>query len=308
MKIRKSYHGGHALPILQAARGHFQTLLPYFFRRVQLPQAKRIEIPLRDGDFVDADYRISKGIGLAILSHGLEGNSDSVYIRSLTNRYLAKGWDVLAWNFRACSGRLNRHHRLYHSGAIEDLMDVVSYSYEQLRPRRIQLAGFSLGGNLTLLCLGKKSDWLTGKGVESALAVSAPLNLAASSRKLGRWWNYFYEQRFLRDLKNKVYSKEEQFPGQYPMEKIRYSRSLADFDNHCTAPVHGFADAEEYYRECSCLQVLPDIRIPTLVILAKNDPMLARGNYEEAVRMNSRVRFLITDEGGHCGFWGMGLL
>jgi predicted alpha/beta-fold hydrolase len=308
MHNKGSYYSGNNLPVLQAVRGHLQTLIPHFFRRIPLPEARRIEIPMRDGDFIDADYRVGKGRGLAILSHGLEGNSDSVYIRSLTRRYLEKDWDVLAWNFRGCSGRLNRLKRLYHSGATEDLQDVISFAKENFRPVRIQLAGFSLGGNLTLLCLGKKSDWLIGMGVESAMAVSAPLNLAASSLKLGKWWNYFYEKRFLRDLKNKVYLKETQFPGGYPLQQIQNSKTLADFDHHCTAPLHGFSGAEEYYRKCSCLQVLPDIRIPTLVILAKNDPMLARGNYEEAAQMNSRVRFLITDEGGHCGFWGMGLL
>ncbi|MFN9971546.1 MAG: alpha/beta fold hydrolase, partial [Phycisphaerae bacterium] len=100
---------------------------------------------------MDADFRSSAGRGLAILSHGLEGNSDAVYIRSLTKRYLQKGWDVLAWNFRACSGRLNNRERLYHSGAIEDLQDVIEWAHNQLKPNRMHLAGFSLGGNLTLL-------------------------------------------------------------------------------------------------------------------------------------------------------------
>jgi predicted alpha/beta-fold hydrolase len=299
-------YAGTRLPLLSAIRGHAQTLLPYFFHRVNLPKARRIEIPLRDGDFVDADLRMSDSKGLAILSHGLEGNSDSVYIRSITRSYLSKGWDVLAWNFRGCSGRLNRLQRLYHSGAIEDLQDVVAYASENLQASRIQLTGFSLGGNLTLLCIGKKSDWLIEKGVVSCLAVSVPLNLAASSRKLNRWWNAMYQQRFLSDLKNKILFKEKQFPGHYPISGIRQTKTLAEFDNQCTAPLHGFRGADDYYQKCSSLHVLSDIRIPTLIIIAKNDPMLARGNYAEAMEMNKRVRFILTDEGGHCGFRGMG--
>lgn len=305
MKISQQHYPGSRLPVFPALRGHIQTLLPYFFRKVPLPAARRLEITLRDGDFVDADYRISAGKGLAILSHGLEGNSDSVYIRALTHRFLRRGWDVLAWNFRGCSGRLNREKRLYHSGAIEDLEDVITFAGQHLQHNKIRLAGFSLGGNLTLLCLGKKSDWLIEKGVESAMAVSAPLNLAASSRKLSQWWNRLYEIRFLSDLKNKIYAKEKQFPGQYPLESIRSSSKLQDFDEICTAPLHGFAGADAYYRECSSINLLSDIRIPTLVLIARNDPMLARGNYPEVVGKNSKVRFLITDEGGHCGFSGL---
>ena len=305
MKISQQNYSGRRLPLLPAIRGHLQTLIPYLFKKVRLPAARRLEITLRDGDFVDADFRIGGGKGLAILSHGLEGNSDSIYIRALTRRYLNRGWDVLAWNFRGCSGRLNRHKRLYHSGSTEDLEDVISFAWQFLRPSRIRLAGFSLGGNLTLLCLGKKSDWLIGKGVESALAVSAPLNLAASSQKLSQWWNRLYEIRFLNDLKSKIYAKEKQFPGQYPLDSIRSSRRLQDFDEHCTAPLHGFAGAEAYYRECSCLNLLDKIRIPTLVLIARNDPMLARGNYADAKGLNGKVRFLLTDEGGHCGFSGL---
>jgi len=308
MAETKSYFSGENIPVSLALRGHLQTILPYLFRRVALPPAQKMEIPLRDGDFVDADYRKGGGRGLAILSHGLEGNSDAVYIRSLSRRFLHKGWDVLAWNFRACSGRLNIQQRLYHSGSIEDLQDVIAWAHGYFKPERIQLAGFSLGGNLTLLCLGRLGIWLAEKKVERALTFSVPLNLAASSQKLEKWWNLPYRNRFLQDLKEKVYAKERQFPGYYPIEKIRSSRSILEFDDSCTAPLHGFASAGDYYRECSSLQVIKEIQIPTLVILAKNDPMLARGNYGEVNGLNPRVRFLILEEGGHCGFWGSGLL
>jgi predicted alpha/beta-fold hydrolase len=305
MAGKQSLKTGDRISVFQAIRGQIQTLAPHFFRRVNLPPAERIEIPLRDGDFVDADFRKGDGRGLAILSHGLEGSSDAVYIRSITKSYLHRGWDVLAWNFRGCSGRRNRLHRLYNSGAVEDLQDVVSYGSSNLKPNRIQLAGFSLGGNLTLLCLGRHSSWLAEHGVEKALAVSVPLNLAATSAKIDKWWNMPYSNVFLRNLKSKIYWKEEQFPGYYPLEQIKKSKSLWEFDDNCTAPLHGFESADDYYRKCSCLYVIPQIQIPTLVVIAKNDPILARGNYEEVLQMNPKVEFLITEEGGHCGFWGM---
>jgi predicted alpha/beta-fold hydrolase len=304
MSAYNSYFPGRNIPISLALRGHLQTILPYLFRKVALPEAERFEVPLRDGDFVDADYRPGNGRGLAILSHGLEGNSDAVYIRSLTRRFLEKGWDVLAWNFRACSGRLNRLQRLYHSGAIDDLQDVISFAHARFRPERIQLAGFSLGGNLTLLCLGKMGDWLASKGVERALAVSAPINLAASSQKLEKWWNTPYRINFLRDLKSKIRLKAKQFPGYYRLAEMDKATTIFTFDDVCTAPIHGFKGAADYYRNCSSIYHIKGVAIPTMVVLAKNDPMLARGNYIGIEFLNPMVQFQILDEGGHCGFWG----
>jgi predicted alpha/beta-fold hydrolase len=307
-KTGRSHQAIRNPSLLPALRGHLQTLLPYFLRRISLPPGEKMEINLRDGDFVDAVFRKGGGKGLVIISHGLEGSSNSSYVLALSRRYLAMGWDVLAWNFRACSGRLNRLPRLYHSGATEDLEDVIDFSHQMRKPERIRLAGFSLGGNLTLLCLGKKSAWLRERGVESALAISPPLNLAASSAKLNRWWNRLYELRFLRDLKRKISMKEGQFPGRYPLPQIMTSGSLGEFDHRCTAPLHGFDGAEDYYRRCSCLYELRNIEIPVLLLIARNDPMLARGNYAEVMKINPKIRFMLTDEGGHCGFGGSGLL
>ncbi len=295
------------LPFFQAVRGHFQTMMPYLFRRVALPDSEWFEIPLSDGDFVDAEFRKGSGEGLAILTHGLEGSSKAVYIRALTKSFLEKGWDVLAWNFRGCSGRLNRKERLYHSGAYEDLMDVIRFAGRNFAPTRIHLAGFSLGGNMTLLCLGKESPWLLENNVEKAIVFSAPINLAASSQKLRKWWNLPYQINFLIDLKRKIEQKEKQFPGHYRMAEMRKARTLFEFDDVCTGPIHGFEGAEDYYRKCSSLYYLKDIEIPTLMVLAKNDPMLARGNYADITGLNPHVNFTLLEEGGHCGFWGMGV-
>ncbi len=294
------------LPFFQALKGHFQTILPYLFRKVNLPESETKEIPLSDGDFVDAEFWKGAGEGIAILSHGLEGSSKAVYIRALTQSYLQNGWNVLAWNFRGCSGRMNRKERLYHSGAYEDLKEVIQYA-NALNYSKIHLAGFSLGGNMTLLALGKESDWLIDHGVEKALIVSPPMNLAGSSAKLEKWWNTPYRINFLHDLKTKIRLKSKQFPGYYQLIEMEKATTIFAFDDVCTAPVHGFNGAAEYYRKCSSIYHIKGVKIPTMVVLAKNDPMLARGNYREIEFQNPAVRFQILEEGGHCGFWGMNI-
>lgn len=276
------------------------------FRKVNLPDSEKMEIPLSDGDFVDAEFWKGTEEGIAILTHGLEGSSKAVYIRALTQSYLNNGWNVLAWNFRGCSGRINRKERLYHSGAYEDLKEVIQFA-NSLHFSKIQLAGFSLGGNMTLLALGKESNWLKAHGVERSLIVSPPMDLAGSSAKLEKWWNAPYRINFLRDLKMKIRLKAKQFPGYYRLDDMEKASTIFTFDDVCTAPVHGFKGAAEYYRNCSSLYYIKEVTIPTMVILAKNDPMLARGNYRDIEYLNPIVRFQILEEGGHCGFWGMNI-
>jgi predicted alpha/beta-fold hydrolase len=296
------------LSITDALSGHFQTILPYLFRRVKLPESEQIEITLPDGDFVDAEFWKGNGNGLAILSHGLEGNTKAVYLKALCKSYLDQGWDVLAWNFRGCSGRINKTLRLYHSGAYEDLQSVVEFASLRFSPLKIHMAGFSLGANLTLVFLAKMGkEWLEKMHVEKGLAISPPLNLAASSKKLDTIWNRPYRFNFLRALKNKIKEKAKQFPKEVQLKHLDYSKTIFDFDDYYTAPMHGFAGATDYYKKCSSLYHLVDIEIPTMIIIAKNDPMLGRGNYEGLEKINPKIRIQILDRGGHCGFWGMGI-
>lgn len=295
MSARNSF--SHAL------RGHLQTLIPYFLRQTALPPFAELEIPTPDRDVLDARLYRGSGEGLAILTHGLEGSFDSFYIRTLARVYLSRGWSVLCWNLRGCGQRLNRQTRLYHSGAAEDLLEVVKFARPISESGPLELAGFSLGGNLTLVALARFGPVLESLGVRKALAVSVPLNLAASSRKLEHWFTFPYRMRFLAALREKVRRKEQQFPGFYPLDAVQRAGRLRDFDDVLTAPLHGFADAADYYRQCSALFHLEHIRIPVDLLIARNDPVLARGNYEEAGRINpGMISFHLTEEGGHCGF------
>jgi len=170
------------------------------------------------------------------------------------------------------------------------------------------LAGFSLGGNLTFVFLGKvEKTWLAKLRVEKALVILPPLNLAACSRKLDTIWRP-YRFNFLRALKKKIREKARQFPGEIDLSHLDQCKTIFDFDYHYTAPLHGFSVAAEYYQKCSSLYYLPQIEVSTQIILAKNDPMLARGNYEELKKNNPEISIFILGKGGHCGFWGLDLL
>ncbi|HRH34331.1 MAG TPA: alpha/beta fold hydrolase [Catalimonadaceae bacterium] len=292
---------------LLAVKGHFETILPYLFRKTILPISQPFEIPLPDGDFIDAEYwkSDSNTSNMAILTHGLEGNSKASYIRILAKLLLEKGISVLAWNFRGCSGRMNRNLRLYHSGAFEDLASVAEWVHLTFNPNEIQLFGFSLGGNMSLVAgarLGR--EWFLKNRVVKITAISPPMDLAASALKLEKVWNKPYAVNFLLELKAKIRHKEVQFPSKIDLSKIPLSSSIIRFDDYFTAPLHGFKDAADYYKKCSSRFMLEEIPIPTKIILAKNDPMLARGFLNTLDLDNQSIGFRISDSGGHCGFWG----
>lgn len=291
---------------LQALAGHWETLAPYWFRKTKLPESEAWEITLSDGDFVDAEFWLGKNQGRwAIITHGLEGSSKASYVQILTHLLLKSGYSVLAWNFRGCSGRMNRNLRLYHSGAYEDLGEVISASHHRFDFQSLRLFGFSLGGNLSLVAGARLgAAFLENHRVRKITAISPPLDLAASARKLERLWNKAYSWNFLKDLKAKIRKKSAQFPNQVSTSHFRFSHSIISFDNHYTAPLHGFHDAADYYRKCSSRFMLEDIPVEAEIILALNDPMLARGFLNYLKVRNQKVYFTLFPRGGHCGFWG----
>jgi hypothetical protein len=282
-----------------------ETLGPYFLRRIGLPESDKIEIPTADDDFLDAEIWTGNNPDWVVLTHGLEGSTRAVYLRAAAKHFLLQGKNVLAWNLRACSGRLNRKPRLYHSGAYEDLADVIDYIHLHHQPQSLMPVGFSLGGNLCLLLLARMdATWLESRNVKSGMAISVPINLSASADKLELWHNLPYTYRFLEDLKSKIRWKSEQYPHIFRTEMLAQCNSIRSFDDHYTAPIHGFRDAADYYRKCSSLYCLQEISIPVKILLAENDPMLARGNYSGLENLNPLVTIEIRKNGGHCGFWG----
>ena len=280
--------------------GHLQTIVPALFRKVERVTTRRERLELPDGDFVDLDWAGDGSARLAILSHGLEADSNAPYIQGMARALRADGWDVLAWNFRGCGGEPNRLPRFYHSGSSDDLRHVIQHAMEVHPAERIGLVGFSLGGNITLKYLGEAE---VPPRVTRAVAFSVPCDLACSSAELSRFSNRIYMERFLRSLRGKLRGKHPRFPQEILLEKLKGVRDFRGFDDRFTAPLHGFRDAEDYWARSSSRPFLTAIRIPTLLVNAANDPFLGPGCYPwQEAEESGFFHLEVPAEGGHVGF------
>ena len=235
---------------------------------------------------------------LLIVSHGLEGSSRRHYVTGLIRSM--PEYNALAWNYRSCSEEPNRNLRFYHSGATDDLDYVIQQAISR-GAKDIYLAGFSLGGNLSLKWLGEKGK-KASQFVRKAVAFSVPLHLSSSSQQLARRENRLYTHRFLQTLIEKVTEKSARYPQDITPSMLTSIRSLYDFDNVITGPLHGFKDAEDYYERNSSLYFLADIQVPTLIVNAKNDPFLSQECLPERIDSDF-VQIELPDSGGHCGFY-----
>ena len=282
--------------------GHTQSIYPALFRKIPLTHSHSERMELPDGDFLDVDWHMrSEALHekpLLIVSHGLEGSSRRHYVTGLIRAMPEV--NALAWNYRSCSGDPNRNLRFYHSGATEDLDFVIQQAVAR-GVKDIYLAGFSLGGNLSLKWLGENAK-KASQFVRKAVAFSVPLHLSSSSQQLTRRENRLYTHRFLQTLLEKVTEKSARYPMDITPSMLTSIRSLYDFDNVITGPLHGFKDAEEYYERNSSLYFLADIQVPTLIVNAKNDPFLSQECLPEQIDSDF-VRIELPDSGGHCGFY-----
>jgi predicted alpha/beta-fold hydrolase len=235
-----------------------------------------------------------------VLFHGLEGSSRSHYARSLMRAVDQFGWRGVVIHFRGCSGEPNRLARAYHSGDSAE----IDWVLRRLREHLDQLpfvVGVSLGGNALLKWLGEQSGAAIGI-LRAAAGVCAPLDLAAANESLTQGFNQIYARHFLRTLIPAALDKNERFPGLMDPDRVKASRSLRDFDDAVTAPLHGFRDAADYYARSSANAFLGDIRVPTLVLNAANDPFLPAFALPHADDVAAAVTLEITPTGGHVGY------
>ncbi len=280
--------------------GHMDTIYPYLFRKLSDQyQRERMELP--DGDFLDLDW--IKSIGnkhLILLCHGLEGSSQSKYMLGMAAYGAKHNYDVLALNFRSCSGEMNRLLPSYHHGKTDDLEYVINWILQHHEYESIQLMGFSLGGNVIIKYLGTSN---VNARVKSAVAVSVPSDLASSSSALDKKANYLYTKNFRRLLKPKLTAKSEMFPGVYDMNKFDQVKTWWEFDTTFTSKIFGFKDADEYYSQGSANFFIPTVQIPLLMINALNDPFLGQASYPYHLeKSNSFFKLLTPKRGGHVGF------
>jgi len=279
---------------------HFHTIACATLRKRPRLQTIRERIETDDGDFLDLDWLETTSRSLVIITHGMEGSTQSKYVLHTMAHATENGFSALAWNMRGCSGEPNRKLHFYHSGKTEDLHQVVRHAIKR-GFKKIYLAGFSLGGNLQLLYLAQRHENLP-RQIKSAVSVSAPVDLLGAEIQIARKENKIYLKRFLNDFKNKFETKRKK-RGMY-IDTAQFSReikTLACLDRKFTAPWNGFANEKVYYEQCSSLPHLKKINIPCLLLNAKDDSFLSDTCYPFTIASNSKFFHLeAPDHGGHC--------
>lgn len=278
---------------------HLETIYPALLRKVDGVNYRRERIYTPDKDFLDLDWLEQKASNLVIISHGLEGNTQRAYIKGMAKAFFEMGYDVLAWNYRGCSEEMNWQLRFYHSGATDDLDVVVQHALNTKKYQSISLVGFSLGGNLTLKYLGEQSCNLHPT-ISNSVVFSVPLDLHASCLTISKY--FLYSQRFVRSLKKKVIDKAKLKP-ELEISGIDKIKTLIQFDDAYTAPLHQFGNALEYYEACSSIRFIDHIEIPTLIVNAQNDPFLDHATHHHpSLFKNPNIKFENPKFGGHVGF------
>lgn len=314
-----------ACPIIQPPAwlkgGHLQTIFPalfghHFLRHRPIFCRERVVTP--DDDFLDLDWLMAPdGLrgevspppappAMLVLFHGLEGSSKSPYAQFFGEIAGAYGWDYVVVHFRGCSGEINRRPRAYHSGDEAEIDWILATLGARLRPQQRLLAvGISLGGNALMRWAGAKgqSPRAAGLRLDAAAAISSPLDLAASGQSIDQGLNrWLYARHFLRTMVKKARAKHAQYPRLFDLAAVERATTLRGFDNAFTAPLHGFADVDDYWKRASAKPVLPSVAIPALIVNACNDPFVPAGSLPTEKQVGSHVSIWRPMLGGHVGF------
>jgi predicted alpha/beta-fold hydrolase len=301
------------LPILQSEfqpyysifrNTHVSTIYASLIRR-WIPkvtfQRERIDTP--DGDFLDLDWSQNGSKKLVVILAGLEGKSNSLYSRSAIRYFNKNGWDALAMNYRGCSGEPNRNLRGYHMGASDDVKLTINYILENYSYEEIVIVGFSLGGNLALKYVGEEGERLPQE-IIATVSFSVPMDIQASDERLNRWYNWHYLKWFMLPLNYKANRKKKQFP--VALKKYNgffMSGNFVYFDTHFTAPANGFDDVVTYWESSSCIPVLGNVKIPSLIVSSIDDTFISKNCYPyEVAEKNKNIFLELPNYGGHCGF------
>lgn len=287
--------------------GNLQTIWPALYGRRTFgpsPRYRRERWTTPDGDFLDLDWLDREpppGRPLLVLFHGLEGSSRSHYAEAFADFAAGRGLAFVVPHFRGCSGELNVAPRAYHSGDHEE----IGWILERLRERHpgpVLAAGVSLGGN-ALMRWAAEAGGSAARFVAAAAAVCSPLDLAAGGVAIARGFNRLvYTGMFLRTMKPKALAKLAQHPGLFDREALLAARDLYEFDNIFTAPLHGFRGSDDYYARASAKPHLHRIRVPALVLNARNDPFVPAASLPAQAEVGPHVTVWQPEEGGHVGF------
>ena len=289
--------------------GHAQTIWPARLSRrhpsaSRPPRYRRERWTTPDGDFIDVDHLdegAAPGAPLLVLFHGLEGSSQGSYAVAFAHWARQQGWQYVVPHFRGCSGELNLAPRAYHSGDFEE----VGWILERLRTRHgraLRAVGISLGGN-ALLRWAEEAGERAARTACAVAAVCSPVDLAASGHAIGRGINrQVYTRMFLKTMRPRALAKLAQHPGLFDRQAMLAARDLYDFDNLFTAPLHGFKNTEDYWSRASAKPHLARIRIPALLLNARNDPFIPAASLPRQQDVGRHVTLWQPEQGGHVGF------
>ncbi len=287
--------------------GNLQTLWAATLSRHNDGEPVRVERErwaTPDGDFIDVDHALPTGADAQqhlVLFHGLEGSTQSQYAQAFGVVARQRGWAYSVPHFRGCSGELNRAPRAYHSGDFEE----IGWILKRLRQRSaapLMVVGISLGGNALLRWAQEAGDSASAIAA-SVAAVCSPIDLAASGRAIDRGFNWLvYSRMFLATMKPKALAKWQQHPGLFDRDKLAAARTLYEFDNVFTAPLHGFVDTPDYWARASAKPHLARVRIPALVLNARNDPFVPGHSLPGPTEVGRFVTLWQPAQGGHVGF------
>ncbi len=293
---------------------HLQTLWPNLLRRVPHTPLRRERLELEDGDFIDLDWLEPDPVPdesgpadpaspIVLVLHGLEGSSRSHYAQALLLSLRQSGLRAVVMHFRGCSGEPNRLTRGYHSGETSDLATVIHHLQSQHTDSALAAVGYSLGGNVLLKYLGERGQ---ASGLCCAVAISVPFRLEQAAWRMARGVSRIYQWHLLgllrRSLREK-FSRRALTPP-LPLSRLRDLHTFHQFDNAVTAPLHGFRDADDYYKQSSSRAYLHDIVTPTLVIHAEDDPFMTPAVIPTAEELSDSVTLELSPHGGHVGFVG----
>jgi uncharacterized protein len=255
-----------------------------------------------DGDFIDVDIVDGKPDKPVLLHfHGLEGSSQSQYALGFMARCQALGWTGIVAHFRGCSGEMNRLPRAYHSGDSTEIDWIVRRVAAQFPQQRIFAVGVSLGGNAMLKWLGERGSE-SASLLHGAAAVSAPVDLMAAGEALGRGFSLNYARHFLSTMQAKAERMHANHPDAFDVAAMRAAKSLRQYDDIVTGPLHGYRDTDDYWTRASSKPGLADVAVHTLVLNAKNDPFLPASALPTKAQVSSHVTLHFPEQGGHVGW------
>jgi predicted alpha/beta-fold hydrolase len=289
--------------------GHAQTIWSALFAKRfngPAPQFRRERWTTPDGDFVDVDYLVDEapaGVSRPMLVHfhGLEGSTQSQYVQAFAATARSLGWAFAMPHFRGCSGELNLAPRAYHSGDFEEIGWMLG-RFRAAHNGPMVAAGVSLGGNALMRWVEESGDE-AGKTLAAAAAICSPLDLAAAGRAIGQGFSRLvYTRMFLKSMVPKALLKLKQHPGLFDGERLKEVRDLYEFDNLFTAPLHGYRDTEDYWARASAKPHLHRIRIPALLLNARNDPFVPAQSLPGPRDVSDHVTLWQPPHGGHVGF------